>query len=242
MNLKERYPDTVHNLLKRDPVRNANILGFMASYPISEIVVIGESALVKGTSDKSWVFVSSESSQELQELVKSLSPTDVNFAVIEDWMIPIIAANRKRLWTLTTLRLVLPPEIALMVHSVSTQRLGTKWAQYIYDNYSYKQYTDIDYITDRLARGPSAGVFEGDRLVAWALTHDDGAIGFLQALEEYRGKGYALAVTNAVITQVRAMGNVPFVHIEETNVKSLALAKKTGFVVDRRVHWFELEY
>lgn len=48
-------------------------------------------------------------------------------------------------------------------------------------------------------QGPSAGVFEGDKLVAWALTQDDGAISCLQALEDYRGKGYALAVTRSVV-------------------------------------------
>ena len=146
-------------------------------------------------------------------------------------------------WPLATLRLALPADVDLppLSAAVATEKLGPELAEYIYENYSYKQYTDVAYIADRLRRGLSAGVFVGKKLVAWALTHDDGAIGMLQALEEYRGKGYALAVTRTVVEAVRAQGRVPFVHIEESNVKSLGLAKKMGFVPDRRVQWFELE-
>jgi 8-oxo-dGTP diphosphatase len=40
--------------------------------------------------------------------------------------------------------------------------------------------------------------------------------------------------------QLRMQGKVPFVHIEEENVKSTRLAMKLGFQRDRRVHWLEL--
>lgn len=233
----------VLELLKKDPVRNANIIGFVDAYPITRVEVVGQSVMVIGQSDKSWVFISSESPEELRELLKLLSPADVNFAVIEDWMVPLIAEGRGLKGALATLRLALPADAELppLASTVKILKLGPELAQYIFENYSYKEYTDVEYVADRLGQGPSAGVFEGSKLVAWALTHDDGAIGFLQAIAEYRGKGYALAVTRAVVAEVRAQGKVPFVHIEESNVKSLSLAKKMGFVTDRRVQWFELE-
>ena len=233
----------IMELLKRDPVRNANIIGFVENYPITKVASVGQSVLVIGQSDKAWAYISSESAGELRQLLEFLSPADVNFAVIEDWMMPIITAGRSTKGQLATLRLALPSstELPPLPTEVPTTKLGPEAAEYIYNNYSYREYTDVAYITDRLKNGPSAGVFYGTKLVAWALTHDDGAIGFLQALEEYRGRGYALAVTRTLVEEVRSQGKVPFVHIEESNVKSLGLAKKLGFVPDRRVQWFSLE-
>jgi hypothetical protein len=40
----------------------------------------------------------------------------------------------------------------------------------------------------------------------------------------------------------RQEGTIPFVHIEETNIKSMNLAIKLGFRKDRRVHWFEIQW
>lgn len=230
-------------LLNEDPERNANILGFIANNEIERAEIFGSSVLVVGVSDRRWVYISSQSEADLIDIKKALTPEDKCFAVIEDWIIPVLTGGSAVKWELTTMKFVLPreAEIASLGKNVEAAPLSPSHAQYIYDNYTYQQYTDVPYITERLARGPSAGVFDGEKLVAWALTHDDGAIGFLQVLEEYRGKGYALAVTRAVIDAVRAEGHIPFVHIEETNENSLGLCGKMGFVQDRRVRWFELE-
>lgn len=77
--------------------------------------------------------------------------------------------------------------------------------------------------------------------MAWAITHDDGAIGFLHVLEEYRGKGYGTNVTAAMINKLLELDELPFVHIEEDNIKSMDLALKAGFSKDRRIHWVKLK-
>ena len=77
--------------------------------------------------------------------------------------------------------------------------------------------------------------------LAWAMTHDDSAIGFLHVLEAYRRQGFAYELTVYLIHQLRQQGKIPFVHIEETNLKSIHLAMKLGFRKDRRVHWFEIQ-
>ena len=66
-------------------------------------------------------------------------------------------------------------------------------------------------------------------------------VGFLHVLEAYRRKGYAYDLTVYLIHKLRAQGTIPFVHIEETNIKSMNLAMKLGFRKDRRVHWFEIQ-
>ena len=39
--------------------------------------------------------------------------------------------------------------------------------------------------------GPSAGIRDSGKLVAWLMTQDDGSIGVLHVLDDYRGSGYA---------------------------------------------------
>jgi 8-oxo-dGTP diphosphatase len=63
-------------------------------------------------------------------------------------------------------------------------------------------------------------------------------MGFLNVLEEYRRKGYAQAVSYSMINQLRIKREIPFVHIEESNIKSMKLTLKMGFLKDRIINWF----
>ena len=47
------------------------------------------------------------------------------------------------------------------------------------------------------------------------------------------------SVTGAMIKRLLELGEVPFVHIEEENIKSMNLAMRAGFKKDRRIHWIK---
>lgn len=75
--------------------------------------------------------------------------------------LPLIAAGWAIKWTLPTLRLALPinAELPLLDTAVATTKLGPQMAEYIYENYSYRGYTDVAYIADRLeARTECRGI------------------------------------------------------------------------------------
>jgi len=74
-----------------------------------------------------------------------------------------------------------------------------------------------------------------NKLIAWGITQDDGAIGFLYVLPEYRRRGYAQDVLIDLIKKVSDENKIPFVHIEEENEKSMRLAVKLGFEKDKVV-------
>ena len=80
-----------------------------------------------------------------------------------------------------------------------------------------------------------------DKLVAWGLTHDDGALGSLHVLDEYRKKGYGKEILISLIHQNRKLGKTSFAQIEEKNVKAINLAVRLGFLKDRRVSWIKLD-
>ncbi|MFZ5968087.1 MAG: GNAT family N-acetyltransferase [Bacillota bacterium] len=227
-------------LLEKDRVRNVNIINFMKEYPVISIEVAGDSVMVKGISDQQWVYISSKSEEEFHALLKKLDDSDEYFAVMEDWMLPVLTKDKNMTMNLSCMKLYFPDEINLPQCSVDVVELTPDDAQYIFDHYAYQEYTSVEYIIERIRKGISLGIFEDNKLVAWIMTHDDGAMGFLNVLPEYRRKKYGYELTIDMIRRLREQGRVPFVHIEEENTKSMNLARKLGFVEDRRIHWFRV--
>lgn len=54
------------------------------SYPIHYIGKVGNSVIVKGKSDRNWVYISSKSEEELKIIKSGLNNEDRNFAIIEE--------------------------------------------------------------------------------------------------------------------------------------------------------------
>jgi 8-oxo-dGTP diphosphatase len=229
------------DLLHKDRIQNLNMINFINSYSVDIFLQSGNSILVRGTSDKSWIYISSKSETEYRELIGQLSESDIYLAAVEDWMIPILTVKKKILWNLKCQRFVLPKNIqpGPVHHIVRYLKPGD--ASYIHENSMYKKYTPLEYIIDRIKRGIALGLYDKGGMVAWILTQDDGAIGFLNVLPEFRRRGYGTDITNAVIKKVRERGGIPFVHIEESNVNSINLAKKVGFIMDKNVSWLRIE-
>ncbi|MBU3183625.1 hypothetical protein [Clostridium estertheticum] len=52
--------------LIKNKIDNINIINFIENYPICHLEQIGDSVIVKGTSDRNWVYISSKSEEELK--------------------------------------------------------------------------------------------------------------------------------------------------------------------------------
>lgn len=228
-------------LLKENTIDNLNIINFIENYPIHHLEKIGNSVLIKGTSDREWVYISSKSEEELKIIKNKLYNKDKNFAIIEEWMIPILTKGNIIKWNLSTMRLILPNEIILSNPKNNLEYLKINDAEFIYENSHYKDFISIPYIIDRITNGESSCIRCGDIPIAWGITQDDGALGFLHVMPEYRRKGYAQDITIDLIKKVRNKNKIPFVQIEENNEKSMNLALGLGFKKDRLVSWFEIE-
>ena len=240
--MKRDSLETIVSFLKQDEIKNMNMLYFMENNLVHRLDRIGNSVVLRGESDRRWVYISSPNEQELDAVVSTLTKDDRCFAVIEDWMLPLLTTNKTLVWQLSTMKLVLPAHVTFsQMPQFPIAPLSIHDAQYLYEHSQYQGLISPDYIRDRIQQGLSAGIHVSGQLVAWAMTHDDSAIGFLQVLEAYRRQGYAYALTVYLIHQLRQQGKIPYVHIEETNLKSMHLAMKLGFRSDRRVHWFEIQ-
>jgi 8-oxo-dGTP diphosphatase len=226
--------------LKRDKIANISTVGFIENNPITEIIEINNSYLIKGTSDVEWVYLVCKNETDLKALLEK-SGSNIYFASVEDWMIPIITENRKAEWILSTMRYYLPDDVEVPENKIEVIPLTTDHIGFIISQSNYKQFLTPPYVEERITKSISAAIIKKNKLVAWGLTHDDGALGSLHVLDEFRKKGYGKEILISLIHQNRKHGKISFAQIEEKNVKATNLAVQLGFLKDRRVSWIKLK-
>lgn len=236
-----RYNEEIISFLREDSVKNMNMIYFMEDYPVESLDRIGDAVLLRGTSDHTWIYISSRDQAGLNAVAKGLTEEDTHFAAIEEWMVPALIRDKQVSWCLTMVRLLLPAYVTYPKIRDDIAPLSVNDAPVIYDNSRYKAVTSRSYIRERIRRGPGAGIYRQGKLVAWVMTHDDSSIGVMHVDERYRRLGFAHDLTVFLIEEVRRRGRIPYVHVEETNAKSMNLALKMGFRADRSLSWFEIK-
>ena len=219
---------------------NISIINFIKNNKIYNIEIIDNSVVVRGESDRRWVYISSNSENELSLVINRLNHEDDNFASIDDWMFPLLTMGKKILWDLCMIQYYLPIDIRLPSAEYKTFPLTVNDANVVYENSEYKEYISVEYVKDCIKKGISAGLFEKNKLVSWAITQDDGAIGFLHTLDEYRKKGYGFNVTLSMIDQIRKNNDLPFANVLPSNERSINLLLKLGFKESKKIHWFQI--
>lgn len=234
-------PKEVRRILETHRKRNLSLLYFMEDNPYSGLWRAGDSVMLRAESNRPWIYISSDSENELQELLVHLKSEDRYFAAIDEWMVPHVAGGRPMKWALQLKQFVLPSRVQLPTISPHIQTLNPDETEYIYENYEYRGYTAPDYLRKRIVRGPTVAVYKEGELVGWAFTHDDGAMGFLQVLPEYRRTGIGSRLVLALSRKVLDRGRIPFAYIETENTPAIRLMQELGFVVQKEVRWFALE-
>ena len=229
-------------ILENDRVNNICIINFIKNNQILSIDIIGNSVLVRGVSDRRWVYVSCKDKDELLIIKKKLINEDDNFASIDDWMFPILTEEKEIVWDLSMIQFYLPDDAQIPSPEYETVPLTGKDAQIVYNNSEYKEYISIEYVTDCIKKGISAGLYENGKLVSWAITQDDGAIGFLHTLDNFRRKGYGYCVTVSIMQEVVNNGGLPFANVLASNKRSINLLLKLGFKENKIVHWLQIKY
>jgi ribosomal protein S18 acetylase RimI-like enzyme len=235
--MDKRLAEILHN----DPKKNIATIGFFENFPVEDYYFEGDSAFIYGKSDNFWAHVVSSSEKEFQILLeKHFQKTNYYYSV-EDWMIPILLKFGKEDWIMETNRYILREDVSVKLPGLNATKIDVSYAQFIYENSDYKEYTAVEYVKQRLNASISAGIFEDDQLVAWGFTHDDGALGFLHVLPEHRKKGYAKEVVLSLIRQRRSAGKAIFCNIVPENSVAIDFITKLGFHFDREISWVKLK-
>ena len=217
---------------------NLSLLGFIEENPIYSAERTGNSVLVRGISDYAWTYIESNDEEELKVLLKRLTPEDNYFAAIPDWIVPHIINKRKTLWDIRTYQYHLPENVTLPdTTPIQILPLLPSDAEHIHNYTTYKIALMPTYLKDRILKDYSACIRQDDQLIAWILTHDDGAIGCLHVLDEYRNKHYGLAACSNLCQKLRNTGKKPFCYLGEANLHTEGFFTKIGFKKTIPANW-----
>ena len=84
------------------------------------------------------------------------------------------------------------------------------------------------YVEERIQSGCMYGAFVDDELAGYIGIHDDGSMGMLHVLEQYRGRKIAKALETYLINYGLELGQIPYGQVEEGNEISASLQKSLG--------------
>ena len=96
------------------------------------------------------------------------------------------------------------------------------------------------YLAGRMAVGAVFGLYLSGRLAGFAGHHQEGSIGMLTVLPEYRRQGLGAYLERCAILRILARGWLPFGQVAPDNAASLALQRALGMrVSEETVCWMK---
>lgn len=226
------------DILSQDPYQNASVIHTIHAQPDVRVLVEGSSVLAVFTDYEpvTWGYMSCGSAEEVTSLVRS-SPECSGYFLTRASMREHVLLGREAAVDVVCWQYHLPPGVLVPAPAIPVTELDPSYAPYIYEHYDYAQYCTPGYVALRIRAGNALGIFEGHQLAAWIMTHDEGTMGLLNVLPQYRRKGYAAALSCALVNRLRIQGRLPFAHIHKDNDPSLSLFTRLGFICNAEICW-----
>ncbi|HPE28833.1 MAG TPA: GNAT family N-acetyltransferase [Candidatus Mcinerneyibacteriales bacterium] len=201
---------------------------------------LGQTEVLLGESDHLWAYIFSASSQELSSLLPEIMGETLYFAAVEEWVIALLKKKRRVEWALKTDRFLFPEKGRVEAPELPVDHLRREDAETIFAESGYQAYTDVSYIRERILSGPAVCIRKGGELAAWAMTHDDGALGLLQVRPSWRREHLAENLVRYLVREKQRRKEPLFLNIEPGNKASQALALKIGFRKEKVIFWVKL--
>ena len=87
-----------------------------------------------------------------------------------------------------------------------------------------------NYLRDRASTGTLFGAYLDGKLAGFVGTHDEGSLGVLTVVPEYRRRGLGTYLEQLAISKALERGDLPFGQIAKGNEASLALQRSMGLI------------
>ncbi len=234
---KTNLPKHIEEILNQEPIANLNILGFFEKYAPIQIKEYGSTVMISGKSDEFWWYINCNSQDYFDKFTDELSAGNHFFAVISDWMLDKLKSQFQIHWVLTCNKFYLPNEVELPNIDIKIERLNPEDSYSMFEHSNYKAFTSREYIEEQIKCRSGVAFRNAKKLAGWALFHDDGAMGMLHVVENYRRKGVARALLVELCKMQRSQKRIPYTSVEPTNIASSNLVNSLGFVNTGAVHW-----
>jgi len=242
--------EQLDELLRADPIRNYSPLRILAEWTDPcDLHACGGSAFFRlrdPDTGRGFVVLSAATVEEGAALATLVDDRDASFFTVDALVrwpdapnepAGAVLRGHRTDWHNPCRQMSLPPEVMLPEPDPEVVALTPDLAPYIHDHYTMRHALDVAYLEERIRCGPSVGIFRDGRLAGFSMTHDEGTMGVLEVLPDYRRQGLAEKMSFALCRKVRESGGIPTVHIKRGNQASLALADKMGYVHTGDVTW-----
>ena len=165
----------------------------------------------------------------LEEVALFLSHQEfVNEIIVEKYGFSLISGCTQ--WVYTR-------KEALPTSKMDFRRLDESHLSFVAEHYTT---LDEETLAERFSKGAMYGIFDEDKLCGFIGEHQEGSIGMLYVLPEYRGKGIGENLEKEMINQTLKNGLIPFGQVYDGNDKSLKMQEKLGlYPAKEKVWWFE---
>lgn len=111
---------------------------------------------------------------------------------------------------------------------INIKEIGMEHYNFIKDNYSGS--IDEEYLIKRIKANVFIGAFDNDKIVGCAGIHDEGSIGFVEVIEEYRRKKIASMLETYMINKLLKNNEIVYLQVEIDNIPSMKFHERLGFI------------
>lgn len=126
--------------------------------------------------------------------------------------------------------------ISIVRDDVLVRQLDISDMPFILENYHHPG-SNEDHIRERL-NDYMAGAFIGGKCAGFTGIHEEGAMGLLEVLPEYRRRGIAELLEAHLINWCLQNSRLPYCHVLTNNTASIALQKKLKLTLDEKpLYW-----
>ena len=121
---------------------------------------------------------------------------------------------------------------------VKIKVLKEEFVEVVKNNYSELSLCNSGYIEERVKDKELYGAFLGNRLAGFIGTHEEGSIGMLEVMPEFRGKCIGSELERYAINRAISKGRYPYCQVKEKNEISMKLQKSLGMEISKtKVYW-----
>lgn len=224
--------------LGRDPVYYANLLEVLHRGSAEHLTAADGGVVLRDRDSGSWMFALEEGAEELLDCI----PDDADLITGHaPWCLPLL---EQRLG-LHEFKMV---HSAVWTHSEppmpkdfggELRLLGQEWIPWAAEHYS-SDFGGLAYMKGVVERG-LLGAFVGGQPAGFVGFHDEGSIGLLEVLPEYRRRGIGEALEIGAIRLALSRGQCAFGQVVAGNRPSLALQARMGLAISERTLFWLFE-
>lgn len=230
----------VSEVVSSDFYNNICIYCMAKDYPLIQHFEELDMHIFAFRSDQIWNYLSYNVNTEFLKNYLDQQSESQFLVISNPEIVKWVKEKYKVIWDISCLRLFREGNTNF-ISGITAIPITSKQLPWVYNNSGYQQFLSMDYLETRLRLGGGYYIENKKVPVAWVMSHDDGSLGMLHVMNEFRRNGLGRILVNVMSAKLHEEKIPVFAHIEPTNLPSLKLFRSMGFVDKAEVTWMKIK-